>query len=124
MNMRTNPVALSRSAGPYVGLTDAECFAIARSAGHLPGRWWVQHDEDDQEHASISLVPNDCGVDDGAPVFLLWRECGALQLGCGQGDLYADLGTHADVEAIMDVIRRLLEGAAVFERWIRVRDEL
>lgn len=126
MNMHVLPFVPYRTTclGSGVGLTDAECFAIARATACLPGSWCVQRDEDDQEHASISLVPNDGGTDDETPVFLLWREDGLLRLGYGQGEFYAGLGIHADANTLMEAVRRHLEGAAAFERWIRARNEL
>lgn len=126
MGARILPLTPNRSTrtGVSAGLTEAECFAVARAAGHLPGAWYVQHDEDDQGNVSLSLVQNNGEPDDDAPVFLLWREKGRLRLGYGQGEFYAGLGTHADVVAIMDAIRRHLEGAAMFERWFKIRNDL
>ena len=116
MNTNTTPLPLGGS--PYVGLTDAECFALARTASHLPGAWYVQRDEDDQGHASVGLVPDDGGTDDSIPVFLLWREDGPLRLGCGQGELYADLGIQIDVQAAIEAIRRILEGVIQVGQWV------
>ena len=108
--MNTNTIPPPLGGSPYVGLTDAECFALARTASHLPGAWYVQRDEDDQGHASVGLVPDDGGTDDSVPVFLLWREDGLLRLSCGQGELYADFGIQVDVQAAIDAIRCILEG--------------
>lgn len=127
MNMHVLPLILGYDHGHGTsvgaGLTDAECFAIARAAARLPGSWCVQHDEDDQGHASISLVPNDGGTDEDAPVFLLWREDGLLRLGYGQGEFYAGLGVHTDAHTLMGAVRRHLDSAAAFERWIMARNE-
>lgn len=115
--MNTNTIPPPLGGSPYVGLTDAECFALARTASHLPGAWYVQRDEDDQGHASVGLVPDDGGTDDSSPVFLLWREDGPLRLSCGQGELYADLGIQVDVQAAIDAIRRILEDVIRVGQW-------
>ena len=98
-------------ASPHVGLTNAECLGIAQAADRLPGTWWAQCDKDDCGHVSVCLMLDDDGTDDdAAPAFLVWREEGLLRLGCGQGELYADLGIHSDVQAAMSAVQHTLEG--------------
>ena len=118
MHMRAFPPAaahgasIGRVALLGAGLTEAECFAAARAARGLPGAWWVQRDEDDRGHASLGLVPDDEGPDDGVPTFLLWREDGPVCLACEQGGFHADLGAHPDLDAALGVVRRVLDAVA------------
>ena len=111
MDAITLPPLPNDQASPHAGLTKAECLGIAQAADRLPGTWWVQCDKDDCGHVSVGLMPDDDGADDDvAPTFLLWRQEGRLGLGCGRGELYADLGVHSDVQAAMDAVRHVLRG--------------
>lgn len=91
------------------GLAQSECYELAIAARCLPGDWDVQWDKDDRGHLSLALLQDDDGVVGAGGVFLVWREDGCLHLGFGQDDRYAGLGTFADVDGIMDVIRGTLE---------------
>lgn len=111
MSAITLPPLPDDQASLYVGLTRAECLGIAQAADRLPGTWWVQCDKDDCGHVSVGLMLDDDGTDDDAAlVFLLWRQEGLLGLGYGQGELYADLGVHSDVQAAMDAVQHVLGG--------------
>ena len=116
MSTRTFPFVSGRNACAGTGLTEAECSVVARSARDLPGIWWVQHDVDDRGYTSLGLISDD----DGAPVFLLWRENGSVCLACGQGEFYVDLGGHAGVASAMTAARRALGAAEEATRWVEV----
>lgn len=114
MSTRTFSPVGDRNACAGAGLTESECSVVARSARDLPGTWWVQRDVDDRGHASVGLISDD----DGAPVFLLWREDGSVCLAYGQGEFYVDLGGHAGVASAMTTARRALGGAEEAARWV------
>lgn len=90
------------------GLTSSECYQLAIAARCLPGQWDVQWDRDDRDHVSIALLQDDMDEVNSASVFLIWREGGCLHLGMGDDERYAGLGAYADIDGVMDAVRRAL----------------
>lgn len=123
MSTRAFPPVFGHTVRPLVGLTEAECFALAHAARRPSGAWWVQRDEDDRSHADITLISGDDGSDEAVPdegalAFVLRREDGAVRLSRGRGEACTDLGAHTDVHAAMAAVRGALGVAAAAARWI------
>ena len=100
------------------GLSERECRVIANAIPTLPGAWHLQHDTDNLGHITVALIPGRDHHGHEAPVFLIWREDTHLHLGIGQGDFYAGLGTHTDVEHLVHAVRHTLDGVATPDEWV------
>ena len=104
------PSASEPPVSSRASLTWSECNQLAAATRCLPGRWEAQWDRDDRGHVSVALLQDDDGVIGAAGVLLVWREDGCLRLGFGQDDAYVGLGAHADVDDVMNAVRRRLQG--------------
>lgn len=104
------PFASEPPLSSRASLTWSECNQLAAAIRCLPGRWEAQWDRDDRGHVSVALLQDDDGVIGAAGVLLVWREDGCLRLGFGQDDAYVGLGAHADVDDVMNAVRRRLQG--------------
>ena len=96
------------SAGPRAALTSSECFAIAAAVRSLPGSWVVQWDEDEGGRASMALLPDQDGAEDGSPAFLIWRQDDRLQLHVRRDGRLLWLGSHLDADSLIAAARRSL----------------
>ena len=97
-------------------ITRTESLYLTAVAARLPGRWMAQADYDDLGHRTMALT--DLALDENAPVILIWRESGTLQLGIGIAETYLPLGTHADIRSLVRHIHATLARLGAVDRWI------
>lgn len=100
-----------------MGLSASDYADVVQAVHRLAGVWSVEQDMDDCDQTSVSILQEDA-LDEDSVAFLLWSEHGLYRVGFGQGDFYADLGSHRSLEGAMMAVKCAVEGSDAMSTWM------